>query len=200
MVIYSKVSVAPSIEPISLSEAKSHLRVDHDDENSYITVLIQAARETVEKHTNRSLITQTRVMKMDYFPLESQIYLLNGPVQTGVTVQYYNASGVLTSFTDFWEDVDSDIARIVPEDYWPETYDKPNAVVITYDAGYGDASTNVPAPLRQAMLLLIAHFYENRQNVIVSGSPTGALAIPFGAEVLMNPYVLDQSVHLGWRY
>ena len=197
-IIYSKVTSDPAAEPILLADAKRHLRVDADDENSLITLYIQVARETVENFTNRSLITQERTAKLDFFP--NLILLPNGPVQTGVTIEYYNESNVLTtlSTSEYYEDVSSDVARLEPVNYWPSTYDRPNAVEITYNAGYGSSGTDVPSPLRHAMLLIIGHLYENRQNVIMSGSPTAVLTIPMGAEVLMNPYVLEQSVYYWW--
>lgn len=201
-IIYSKVTSQPSVEPIDLDEAKAHLRVDHTSEDSIITILIQAARETVEKHTNRSLITQTRVMKLDDFPFFDTIRLTHGPVQSLTSITYDDeaeANQTLASI-NYWVDYDSDICRVVVKESWPSTYDKPNAVQITYDAGYGDDSTDVPAPLRQAMFLILGHLYENRQQVIVSGGASGALEIPFGASVLMSPYVLEQSVYYGWRY
>jgi uncharacterized phiE125 gp8 family phage protein len=195
-IIYSKVSVEPTVEPITLVEAKLHLRVDHSEEDDIINILRQAAREIVELHTNRSLITQTRVIKLDNFPYFDTIKLTYGPVLTLTSITYDDdddANQTLASSL-YWTDLDSNIARIVVKDSWPSTYDKPNAVQITYDAGYGATGADVPAPLKQAMFLILAHLYENRQQVIVSGSPTGALEIPFGASVLMNTYVLEQSV------
>lgn len=197
-IIYSKVSVEPAAEPITTTEAKLHLRVDHTNDDTLIAILIKAARETVENHTNRSLITQTRVIKLDNFPWGDTLRLTHGPVTSLTSIKYdsdsdENSDTTLSSSL-YWTDLDSDIARVVIKDSWPSTYDKPNAVRITYDAGYGSAGSNIPQPLKQAMLLILAHLYENRQQVIVSGSPTGALEIPFGASVLMSPYVLEQSV------
>lgn len=195
-IIYSKVTSEPASEPISSSEAKLHLRVDHSSDDTLIGVLIKAAREIVESHTNRSLITQTRVIKLDNFPCFDTIRLTHGPVQSVTSIAYSDeddASQTLSSSL-YWTDLDSNIPRIVVKNSWPGTYDKPNAVTITYVSGYGDDSTDVPAPLRQAMLLILSHLYENRSNVIVSGTAIGAIEIPFGAMVLMNPYVLEQSV------
>lgn len=195
-IIYSNVTVEPSVEPISLTEAKLHLRVDHSDDDGLIDILRQAARETVELHTNRSLITQTRVIKLDNFPCFGVIKLTHGPVQSLTSITYIDSDEQTQPLasSEYWEDLDSNIPRITVKTSWPATYDKPNAVTITYDAGYGDEGTDVPAKLRQAMLLIIGHLYENRQQVIVSGTAVGAIEIPFGASVLMSPYVLEQSV------
>lgn len=195
-IIYSKVTSGPNVEPVSLTEAKAHLRVDHSNENDLITILIQVAREMAEQITNRSIITQTRVIKLDNFPCFDTLRLTHGPVQSITSVAYVDedeASQTLAA-SAYYTDLDSDIARIVVKNSWPGTNDQPNAVTVTYVAGYGDTSSDVPQPIKQAMLLILGHLYENRQQVIVSGSPTGALEIPFGATVLLSPYVLEQSV------
>ena len=199
-IIYSRVISEPGTEPISLTEAKSHLRVDHSNEDDLIDILRQAAREMVENHTNRSLITQTREITIDYFPLHLTngwgcVPLTHGPVSSVTSVEYYDGDDVEQTLNSslYWVDTNSGIPKIVVKNSWPSTYDKPNAITITYVAGYGAAS-DVPSPLRQAMLLILGHLYENRQQVIVSGSPTAALEIPFGASALMSTYVLEQSV------
>jgi uncharacterized phiE125 gp8 family phage protein len=195
-IVYSKVSVEPSVEPVTLTEAKLHLRVDHTTDDDLINILRQVAREMVENYTNRSLITQTRVIKLDNFPCFDTIRLTHGPIQSLTSITYDDANDASQTLASsaYWTDFDSNIARVVVKNSWPATYDKPNAVQITYVAGYGTAGSDVPQPLKQAMLLIIGHLYENRQQVIVSGSPTAALEIPFGASVLMSPYVLEQSV------
>lgn len=194
---YSKTTVGPLVEPVDIDDiAKVDLKVDSTEEDELITILIQAAREYVEDRTQRSLITQTRVMKLDYFPRSTELTLPFGPVQTVTTIEYYDSNGDLVPLAagDYWVDVDSKIARVVIKNSWPSTFDQPNAVVITYECGYGLTGDDVPAPLRKAILLLVGHFYENRQNVIVSGSPTGVVEIPFGAEVLLAPYVIEQNL------
>lgn len=195
-IIYSNVTDGPDVEPISSSEAKLHLRVDHSSDDALIDILRSTARQIVEQHTNRSLITQTRVIKMDRFPYFDTIRLTNGPVQSLTHIKYYDEDDVLQTLASsaYWEDFDSGIARVVVKDSWPATEDKPNAVIITYVAGYGDDSSYVPDALKQAMFLIIGHLYENRQHVITSGTAIGAIEIPFGANVLMSPYVLEQSV------
>jgi len=196
-IVYSKVTSVPSVEPLTLTEAKLDLKIDSTDEDDLLDILIKAARETVEIRTGRSLITQSRAIKMDYFPCTDTIRIPNGPVQAITHIKYYDDDEVLQTLSDsdYWVDADSDIARVVVKDSWPSTEDRPNAVVITYTCGYGAAGSNVPAPLRKAMLFILGHLYENRQNVIVSGSSTGVLEIPMGAEYLMSNYILEQEVY-----
>ena len=192
---YSKVTVGPAVEPVDADAiAKIDLKVDQVEEDGLIDILIQAARELVEEKTQTSLITQTRVMKLDYFP--ETITLPFGPVQSVTSITYYddNEDSQTFSSSNYYVDTDSKIARVIVKDSWPSTYDRPGAVTITYVCGYGLTGSTVPAPLRKAILLLVGHFYENRQNVIVSGSPTGVIEIPFGAEVLLSPYIREQNI------
>lgn len=191
-IIYSKVITEPAVEPILLADAKVHLKVDGNDEDDLIESLITAAREMVEKITHRSLIEQTRVAKMDYFPISDTITLPFGPVSEITSVEYYDEDEVLQtlSASDYWTDLDSDIPRIVIKDSWPETEDMPNAVQIEYVCGYGDSGASVPKPLIRAMYLIIGHLYENREQV-------GEIKheLPYGANFLISNYILEQSVH-----
>lgn len=195
-IIYSKVTSDPAAEPVLLAEAKMHLRVENDEENALISILSQAAREMIEQRIGRSLITQTRTIKMDYFPKYSDTILLPyGPVQSVTSIKYFDEEVELTlSSTLYTVDTNSDIARIVIDDSWPSTDDDINSVTIVYVCGYGASSSYVPKPIKQAIYMLIAHLYENRQAVIVSGSPTAVIEMPMGVEYLISPYVLEQNV------
>ena len=190
-IIYSKVTTEPTVEPITIAEAKVHLRVDHTDEDSLITILIQAARETVEQRTGRSLITQSRTIKLDRFPYLNCIYIPYSPLISITSIKYYDTTDTeqTLSNTLYWVDSNSGIPRVIIKDTWPGIYDRPNAVEIIYSAGYGASGSNVPKPLKQAMYLILGHLYENREQV---GDIRHEL--PFGAEVLMSPYVLEQTM------
>lgn len=194
---YSVVTSGPALEPVDADAlAKLDLKVDNTEEDDLIDILIQAAREYVEERTQRSLITQTRRMKLDYFPKCDTLTLPFGPVQSVSSITYYddNDDSQTLSSNDYWVDTDSKIPRVVIKNNWPSTYDRPNAVTVTYVCGYGASASTVPSQLRKAILLLVGHFYENRQNVIVSGSPTGVVEIPFGVEALIAPYIIEQDI------
>ena len=195
-IIYSKVTSDPAAEPVLLAEAKSHLRVDNDEENALISILAQAAREVVEQRIGRSLITQTRTIKMDHFPLQSDTILLPyGPVQSVTSIKYFeNEVEETLSPSLYTVDINSDIARIVVDDSWPSTDDDINVVTIVYVCGYGASSSYVPKPIKHAIYMMIAHLYENRQAVVVSGRPTAVIEMPMGVEYLLSNYVLEQSV------
>jgi uncharacterized phiE125 gp8 family phage protein len=187
----SLVTVGPSPEPITLPEAKVQckLEADYNDEDTAIEVYIRAARELVEEVTGRSLITQTRVMRLDYFPLDCEILLDHGRLISVTSVEYHaDETETLStlSSSDYWIDSHSEVPRIVVKDSWPSTYSRPNAVVITYTAGYGAAATSIPRPLVQAVKEIVAFMYSHR------GDEKG-LDIPDTAMTLIRPYIIHSD-------
>lgn len=179
---------APSVEPVSLADAKAHLRVDGTDENSLITALITAARQFVENHCEIALVTQTLRMTLPAFADAIQ---LERPPVTGITqIEYVSTAGtvvtVLNAGNNLWRLSAGPMRPIVTPYFntsWPDTAAVPDAVKITYTAGYGAAATDVPQAIRQAMLLLIGHWYKTRE---AAGQ---ALAdAPFAVTALLAPY------------
>lgn len=169
MIVRSKVTSEPATEPVTAAEAKTHLRVTSSDDDTYITTLIKVARQLCESYAGLSFITQTRQIKLDSFPAgDAPIRLSYGPVSAVGTFTYLNdAAGTTTMVagTDYTLDIHSEIPRLVTLDSWPTDLrdDTPHRVVITYTAGYGSAS-DVPAIIKQAILMQIGSLYENRQD------------------------------------
>lgn len=148
----------PAVEPISLAEAKLHARVDDSDRDTLITVFIKSAREAAEHELGRALITQTWRLTLDEFP-EAEIELPKPKVLSIVSVGYVDASGVdqVVSSANYTLDSAQLPGWVLPaEDFdWPATRAIANAVRVDFTAGYGPAATDVPASVRQWMLLQI---------------------------------------------
>lgn len=162
---------AAATEPLTTAQAKTHLRVDTSDEDTYIDTLIAAARAHVENWIGRRLVTQTWDLKRDEFPVGSrEIAIPYGPVQSITSIYYINTGGTSTllAAADYVLDTASLVARVYPAYslIWPATRDQRLAVTIKYVAGYGTAAS-VPANILHAMKLLIGHWYENREHVTV---------------------------------
>lgn len=151
----------PAAEPVTLAEAKLHLRVDHTDEDDYITSLITAARLMCEQRTGKTLISSGWTAYADEF--EDELTLPNPSVTAVASITYVDINGTTQTLdpSDYRADMVSDPARIKPVTEWPETDDRMNAVVVTYTAGYANAAA-VPVPLKQWCLLAIGDMYENR--------------------------------------
>lgn len=156
-----RVTVPPIIEPVTLDEAQAHLRSDDDvTENATITALITAAREYCEAVTRQALAEQT----IEAYPerLSGAIQLPVGPLLSVDSIVYTDSTNTERTVgeTDYIADVLS--CRIVPVQPWP-TFDAApiNPIKITYIAGY----ETTPQSVKQAMLLLIGHWYINREAV-----------------------------------
>jgi uncharacterized phiE125 gp8 family phage protein len=182
---------APAAEPFTTAQAKSHLRVTESADDTLIDTLILAARKRAESDLGRALITQTWEMYLDEFPFNYSPGIVppRAPLQSVTSIKYIDNDGVEQTWSsaDYRVDVKSEPGRITPE--WSESWPTPrvitNAVTVKYVAGYGDASTDIPQDIRQAMLMLIGHWYENRESIVVG---TITAPVPQSYEWLIAPH------------
>lgn len=184
------VITAPAVEPVSATEAKLHLRVDHSEDDTYIGGLITMAREYVEGIKGRALITQTLEQTLDGFPSSGgPIRLSRPPLQSVTSVTYHDADGATSTVlasSVYYVDTVSHPGRLVLHDgeSWPSDTLRPgNGVVVRYVAGYGTAATAVPEIDIHLCKLLVTQFYQNREPVVV-GMITSKL--PLGLEALLE--------------
>lgn len=190
--MFLKVTTPPATEPITLAEAKIHLRVDPDitDEDALITDLIVQAREYVEEATNRALITQTLEYTLDDFPADSTaIWLPKFPVTSVTSVKYLDEDGVEQTLSSLLYIVDTssdyDFARIalIDDEVWPTTDDRIATVTIKFVAGQA-AEATVKRSIIGAMMLIIADSYENRQD----SSMVSLTTIPRSADRILRQF------------
>lgn len=187
-----RLITAPESEPISVNEAKLHVRLDGDDENAIVYGLIVASRASAEKFLGRALMTQTRELTLDDFPDDDNcpIRLPAPPVQSVTSVKYYDENGTLQTWAgaNYQTDLVSEIPRLMPVfgGTWPVTkYGSFNTVQVRYVAGYGVNGGAVPEPIRQAILLTIGELFENRSGFVVG---SGVAELPHTAQALLMPY------------
>jgi uncharacterized phiE125 gp8 family phage protein len=160
-----KQTVPPSTYPVTLAEAKLHLRVDVVDDDTLITALITAATDQAHHMVNRAIMTQTWTLTLDSFP--DAIELTRMPVQSVTSVKYVDTNGVQQTLSSSLYSVDLaddfGYGYIVPayNTTWPDTRDQVNAVEVVYVAGYASAAA-VPQLIKTWILLRIASLYENR--------------------------------------
>ena len=165
-----KVSNPPVEEPLTLSEAKTQCRVDTLDDDTLLIGLISAAREWCEKADWRAYVTQTLELWLDAWPAAGVIHIPRPPLQDVTSVVYYDIGDHEHTFAaaKYIVDTASQPGRIILRTYetWPITAPllrSANGICVTYTAGYGMA-VDVPQRIKQAMLLLIGHWYENRED------------------------------------
>lgn len=177
---------APAVAPVSLDDAKMHLRVDHSHEDSLIVALIDAASAHIDGQgvLGRALITQTWATWVGSAP--GVVTLPVGPFQSLTSIDYYDSDNALQSGTlsDFETRLAGDFVTVQPKSgaSWPTAYSRADAIKITYVVGFGDTGDDVPQSIRQAMLLLIGHWYENRMAV----SEANLKEVPLAVDALLG--------------
>lgn len=182
------LTAAPTAEPISVAEAKAHLRVDADEEDALIGSLIAAARMLVERTMGVALMTQGWSYFLDHWPERGCIALPLLPVQAVSAVTVHDADGgaSVLDTNAYAVDVLSAPARIVLTATLPSVTTRAfTGYEVAFTAGYGDTATDVPQPIRQAMLLLVAHWFERREPVELGAGPQEVPAMVAG---LLQPY------------
>ena len=181
----------PVVEPVTLAEAKAHLRVDITDDDAIISAIIKAAREWCEEYLDRTLVHTQWTLRMDAFPWEFE--LPRPPMaQTGTataTVVTYTLETQATATlatNEYRVDRNSEpgVIRTVYAGTWPGHLMDENAVTVTWYGGYGPSGASVPAAIRSAMLMLVAHLYENRQAAVSTGAVPQD--VPFGVKALLS--------------
>lgn len=177
----------PTDEPIDLQEAKQFLRVDCEQgEDLLIESFIAAARKHAEEFQRRALATQTWEMILDQFPRDRTIRIPLPPLQEVESVKYRDEIGDEHEFESYVVNTDAEPGVIALEkgENWPrERLFPTGAVRIRFVAGY-NTENPIPETTKQALQLLTAHFYENRETVIIG---TSVVQIPFTVETLLWP-------------
>ena len=188
------LSSAPATEPVTLAEAKAHLRIDHTAEDDYIEdFVIPAARRYAETLTQRAFITQTWILRMNGFGVDP-IVLPRPPLVSITSIAYTDSAGdsqtwsaSATGYVLERPTGEYSMNATVQPAYsvsYPTTRDIVDSVVITYVAGYGAASV-VPVGIKQGVLMLVDDLYSHR------GSRTDKPSVPaaIAATSLLSPFV-----------
>lgn len=186
-----QVLVDADAEPISLSLAWAHLRIDAEGSplasahDTWLEMVgIPAARDMAEQFTRVAFASKRYLVTLDAFPVGA-LMLEFPPVTSVVSVEYVDTDGALQVMDEEDYSLDSSLIDpwIIPVDTWPATADVANAVRVTYEAGY-DAVT-IPPSARAALLLLLGHLFENREDSVVGKS---VASLPNGAFNLLQPF------------
>lgn len=181
---------APATTPVSLSEAKAHCRIDGEDEDALLTALIEAATAHVERHLGLALITQGWTIIRDVWPETWFAELPLAPLQAADSVTVYDAAGDGAVFdaAHYFLDAASLPPRLILHGTasWPSPGQRANGIEIAVTAGYGDGPDDIPGPIRQALLQLVACWYEAREPVIPG--ETSQIPLPGAVAGLLSPY------------
>lgn len=185
-----KLLTAPTITPVTLAEAKAHCRIDHTDNDTQITALIEAATSYLDGYhgiLGRCLIEQTWELYYDTFPTDD-LRIPLGNLISVTSVEYVDPTTLLYvtwAAANYETDTYSLDGWVIPVDTWPTPAETINAVRVTFKAGYGSTAASVPAAIRQAILMIIGHWFESRETVIIDQT---AIKLPMAADALLAPF------------
>ena len=187
-----QVITSPTNEPVTLTEAKSHLRVDHEHEDTLIESLVTTARQYAESVlTRRAFVTQTLKVTLDEWP-DDKLLLPRPPLQSVESITYYDEDGVsgTVDADDYIVDTSSEPGRIALKRNasWPSvTLRAVNGIEVEYVAGYGDAE-DVPEEFKHGIKLLVGHWYTNRESIDLDAARGGIVEVPFAASALFGAH------------
>ncbi len=168
------VITPPSVEPLTLAEARVQCHVDDAAHDAMLNACISGARAKCEGLIQKFLITRTVEQNFDAFPPVNELHLRGCPAVSIVSVTYTDPLGATqaldpsaytldaTDFADPW---------LLPAygTTWPATRDSINAVRVRYIAGFGAAGADVPADVRVWLLMTTAYLFAQREAMDATG-------------------------------
>lgn len=170
----------PAATPVSLAEAKAHLRVEHSEDDTYITNCIATAVARIDGRNGwlrRSLVNRTYQLFLPWFPVARCIPLPLPPLSSVTSIKYQDQSDVEQTFSaasyQAVKNEDEGYIYLKTGESWPgNTYERPDAVKIEFVAGYGATGAAVPENIRHAILIEIGHLYAARGDDGAGDDPT----------------------------
>jgi uncharacterized phiE125 gp8 family phage protein len=190
-----KVITPASTFPVTLAQARTHLRLvpygvseNHPDDDYISTFLIPSATAWVEQYIERALVTQTIELALNEF--SDRVYLPLGNVQSVSSVKVLQDGLIVTVDSDVYslnDYVKPSYLYLNTGESWPSYDDVDNAIKIQYVVGY----STVPSPILSAILLIIGHLYENRQQNVAGVTIND---LPMGVCALLQPYRLNLGI------
>lgn len=181
---------APAAAPLTLEEAKTHLRVDGDDEDGLVQGLVDAAIAHLDgpRGLGRCLVNQTWRQDFTCWPSDGTLRLPFPDVSSIVWVKFYDSDDAQQTVTSadyaLLSDALGGYVEFVPGWSAPVLDSRPAPVGVQFVAGFGVDAEAVPADIRTAMLLMVGAWYHNREEI----GPAGASLLPLGAQALLAKY------------
>jgi uncharacterized phiE125 gp8 family phage protein len=169
---YLQLVTGPAAPLLTLADARAHLRVEDNTEDDLIETYVSAVTDMLDARYGElgiALVTQTWKQVLSEFPSSGQIILRLPPVQSVTSVTYFDADNAEQTFStdNYTLTIKDDHACVdlVSGASWPQTYDRADAVSVTYVTGFGDDGTDVPEGIRMAARMMLSHWFDQRSAV-----------------------------------
>ncbi len=174
----------PAVEPVTLADAKAHLRLDGPDEDDLVAGLVRAARASVEAATRLRLVDQTWRVILDSWPADRIVPLPLAPVRSVAALTVAAATGPAAAFAPALLRLDAslDPPRLQAGPGVPDPGIAAAGIAIDLVCGFGPAGSDVPEALRLAIRLLVARWFAAR------GDGKGGAAMPPDVAALLAPH------------
>lgn len=182
-----QVITAATTYPVSLTEAKSHLKIDTNADDTYIESIIKAATQLCEEYTNRFFIdTVIEQYASNFAELQT---LFKSKVSAVAHVKYYDSDNTLQTLSatvyDTQLNYEPSQIQLADGQSFPDITKRNDAVLVRYTVGYGSSASDVPEIIKQAILLTIGNFYQNRNSVVIGRIAT---ELPQNVKWLLDTY------------
>ena len=181
-------TVAPATYPVTSAEVKAQLQIDSGDTtwDTLIDAYIAAATAYLDGYSGilgRCIISQTWEARFECFESEFELPF---PDVSAVVVKYYDIANALQTYSSSYyqlvQEACGSVVSVYPTSVYPAlSVTREDRVVITMTVGY----SSVPAAIKQAILMIIGHWFTNRETVAIGQTVAD---IPFGASALLAPY------------
>jgi uncharacterized phiE125 gp8 family phage protein len=179
------LTTPPIAEPLSLAETKSHLRITHSDDDTYISTLIISARRTIEAQYGMCLLQQSWSVFRDNWPCDGIFSPALFPVMSIVDLKLYGDDDVAATIDSahYYLDSASRPARIALRRgrVFPPPGRRSNGIELKLITGFGASAAAVPQQIKQALLMIITDWFTNRGDA-------GGGTLPLSALELLSPY------------
>lgn len=174
----------PALEPVTVDEMRTHLRLNGSEEDTSLLGFLKAARSHIEQSTRRALISQTWRLYLDTWPEGRIVRLPVSPVLSVDQITVYDLDGNASQLSaDAWLlDRSTQPERIKIKLGAGLPASQLMAAEIDFTAGYGAAATDIPEEFRQAVRLLAGHWFENRE----AGTDLAIASLPQGLDRLLS--------------
>ncbi len=174
----------PAIEPVSIADIRDWLKIDTSEEDTLLTTLVATARAALERHVRRAFVSQTWRFIYASTATDGAMRLPLAPLLSVVELRVYDAAGAITSAPPEAIELDLDADRPAVRLLDADLVGKAARIEIDATLGYGAAAIDVPAPLRQAIRMLVAAWHGRRGD----SGPDGGALLPESVAAIVSPY------------